>query len=104
MRYHNGVPNIQVASKKLFLYNMYIEELEPRVAGQVMNLILLLKKSYLNFAAEERWIHWNTTVFYAQLFSHIRKTITHRIFVDLDVNFLNDLLVALTEDFTNTNA
>ena len=102
VRFHNGVPHVQLAMKKLFLYNIYIEELDPRIAGQIMNLILNLKKSYLAFAAEEKWLNWGTVVYYAQLFSHIRKTITQRIFVDLEVNLLNDLLIALTEDFTHT--
>ena len=55
-KYHREVPHIHLARKKLFLFNMYIEELHPlrMVCGQIMNLILTLKKSYLQFAATER--------------------------------------------------
>ena len=91
LKFHNGVPNTHLARKKLFLFNIYIEELDPR--GQVMNLIMSLKKSYLQFAATEKWIGWNNVVFYAQLFAHIRKVIEQRLFVDLEVTLLNDLLV-----------
>ena len=91
----------------LYLYcnvsiNMYIDELHPlrMVCGQVMNLILTLKKSYLQFAATERWSGWGEVVHYAQLFAHIRKVIEQRLFVDLKVDLLHELLASLIEEFS----
>ena len=68
-KYHRGVPHIHLARKKHFLFNMYIEELHPlrMVCGQIMNLILTLKKSYLQFAATEKCRGWGEVVFCAQL-------------------------------------
>ena len=80
---------------------MYIEELHPRLGSQVMNLILTIKKSCLDFASDDRWLHWNRVVFYAQLFAHTRKVITQRLFMALDVEMLNDFLAQITEDFSN---
>ena len=94
---------IHLARKKLFLYNMYIEELHPLASGQVMNLILSLKKGFLQFAATERWLGWGEVVFYAQLFSHIKKVIEQRLFVDLDVKVLNEMLASLVEEFSQQN-
>ena len=100
-RIHGGVPHINLAREKLFLYNMYIEELQPRLSSQVMNLILTIKKSCLDFASDDRWLHWNRVVFYAQLFAHTRKVITQRLFMALDVEMLNDFLAQITEEFSN---
>ena len=101
-KYHRGVPHIHLARKKLFLFNMYIEELHPlrMVCGQIMNLILTLKKSYLQFAATERWLGWGEVVYYAKLFAHIRKVIEQRLFVDLKVDLLHELLASLIEEFS----
>ena len=81
---------------------MYIEELHSLqlVCGQVMNLILTLKKSYLQFAATKRWLGLGEVVFYAQLFAHIRKVIEQRLFDDLKVDLLHELLASLIEEFS----
>ena len=101
-KFHRGVPHIHLARKKLFLFNMYIDELHPLRMGcsQIMNLILTLKKSYLQFAATERWSGWGEVVHFAQLFAHIRKVIEQRLFVDLKVDLLHELLASLTEEFS----
>ena len=60
-----------------------------------MNLILTIKKSCLDFASDDRWLHWNRVVFYAQLFAHTKRVITQRLFMALDVEMLNDFLAQL---------
>ena len=81
---------------------MYIDEIPSSLCGQVMNLILSLKKSCIEYAADERWIGWSRTVWYAQLFSHIRKTVAQRLFMNLQVDLLNELLEALTTEFSES--
>ena len=81
---------------------MYIDELPSSICGQVMNLILSLKKSCLEYAAEEKWLGWSRTVWYAQLFSHIRKTVAQRLFLNLQVDLLNEMLEALTTEFSES--
>ena len=97
-----GVPHVHLAREKLFLHCMYIDELPSSICGQVMNLILSLKKSCLEYAAEEKWLSWSSTVWYAQLFSHIRKTVAQRLFLNLPVNLLNEMLEALTIEFSES--
>ena len=79
---------------------MYIDEIPSSLCSQVMNLILSLKKSCIEYAADERWIGWSRTVWYAQLFSHIRKTVAQQLFMNLQVDLLNELLEALTTEFS----
>ena len=99
---HGGVPHVHLAREKLFLHCIYIDELPSSICGQVMNLILSLKKSCLEYAAEEKWLSWSSTVWYAQLFSHIRKTVAQRLFLNLPVNLLNEMLEALTIEFSES--
>ena len=99
-KFHKGVPHIHLARKKLFLYNIYINELHPSAGNQVTNLILTLKKSYLQFAATERWRGWGEVVHFAQLFAHIKKVIEQRIFVNLKVDLLQDMLASLVDEFS----
>ena len=99
---HGGVPHVHLAREKLFLHCMYIDELPSSICGQVMNLILSLKKSCLEFAADEKWLGWSRTVWYAQLFSHIRRTVAQRLFINLPVDLLNEMLEALTTEFSES--
>ena len=80
---------------------MYIEELHPLACGQVMNLILTLKKSYLQFAATEKWLGWGEVVFYAIFFAYIKKVIEQCLFVNLEVNLLHEMLASLIEEFSH---
>ena len=98
---HGGVPHILLARERLFLHCIYIDELHPRFCGQIMNLILSIKKSCIEFASDDRWINWNCVVWYAQLFAHIRKVIAQRLFMNLKVELLNELLDALAAEFPN---
>ena len=43
-----GVPHIHLARERLFLHCMYIDELPSRFCGQIMNLVLSIKKVVLN--------------------------------------------------------
>ena len=65
-----------------------------------MNLILSIKKSCLNFAADEKWMSWNRVIFYAQLFAHTQKVIAQRMFMNLEVELLTDFITALTDEFS----
>ena len=83
---------------------MYIEELDPFAGGQVMNLILSLKKSYLQFAATERWIGWRKSFFMRSFLLILEMSLNmQRLFVNLDVTELNDLLASLVEEFSQQN-
>ena len=81
---------------------MNIEELHPSLAGQVMNLILSIKKSCLNFVSEDKLIGWNNTVYFAQLFAHVLKVIAQRLYMNLEVKLLTDFITTLASEFTNT--
>ena len=80
---------------------MYIDEFQSKFCDQIMNLILALKKSFLEFASDQRWVGWSRTVWHAQLFSHIRKVIAQRLLMQLKVELLTELLDSLATDFSN---
>ena len=100
-RLHGGVPHIHLARERLFLHCMYIDELPSRFCGQIMNLVLSIKKSCIEFASDDRWVNWTRIVWYAQLFTHIRKVIAQRLFLDLPVELLSELLDSLVAEFSN---
>ena len=69
-----------------------------------MNLILLIKKSCLHFASEDKWIGWkNNTIHFAQLFAHVRKLLLKgcTMYMNLEVKMLTDFISALTDEFVN---
>ena len=102
--YHKGVPNVHLCRMKWFLYNIYVEEIPKSVQNEIMNLSLLLKQFCIMSAAEDKWRTWTVTVHFAQLMSHVKRTILQRKYLNIPVDTLQALHNYLVNDYTISHA
>ena len=102
--YHKGVPKVHLCRMKWFLYNIYVEEIPGAVQGEIMNLSLLLKQFCILSAAEDKWRTWTVTVHFAQLLSHVKRTILQRKYLNIPVDTLQTLHDYLVNDYAISHA
>ena len=103
-KFNRGVPHADLSRLKWFLYNVYVEEIPKKVHNEISNVVLLLKKFFISMAAEDRWINWNNIIHFAQLMSHVKRAIMQRKHLHLSIEFLQELLEFLVNDFKDIYA
>ena len=64
---------------------IYVDEIPKQVQNDLANLVLTLKHFCIMSAAEDKWKTWSETVHFAQLMSHVKRTIPKRKYLNLPV-------------------